>query len=65
MKKWIFFAILALAGIASARWFIVGIPGGGGVQLQNSTTLEITQTTLTADQQDANSLVLTVRLRVQ
>ena len=65
MKKWIFFAILALAGIASARWFIVAIPGGEGVQLQSYTTLTVTSSTLSADQQDPNGLILTVRLRIQ
>ena len=65
VKIWAMFIVLAIAFVASARWFIVGVPGGAGVQLQNSTTLSITSAALFADQQDPNGVVLTVKLRLQ
>ncbi len=64
-KIWMFFVILAVAFTASARWFIVAIPGGAGVQLQSSSTLNIAAATLAADPQDPNSIVVTIRLRMQ
>ncbi len=57
--------VLAIALATSARWLIVGAPGGGGVQLQNSTTLSITSAALTPDPQDPNRLVITVRLQMR
>jgi hypothetical protein len=62
---WALLIVLALALSASATWYIVAAPGGAnGVELHNTSTLYITDVTLSPDAADPNGILCLIKMQM-